>query len=228
MTVVAPAVRLVAALRSGVRLVARPGGVAHLYAGALTPSGRWVVRAGRTVCGARTRRLQVLAGGCADLDPGRGPRMCRRCMPVLPPSMGRPGGLVSRDDWLAAYAHLTVEDLKTAARWACTVDQSHQVGFLAQLLFDPPKRHTRRPLEGHDADVVELHRLIETRRRVLVATERTPEERAHLEQQRADETHNRALADRARRQEAAVDRALERSARGGYLLPHERQLLSSA
>jgi len=115
------------------RLVARPTGVAHVYTGPLTPSGRSIPRSGRPACRAWTRRLYVLspAGDVADADPRGLCTRCVTCLAVLP----RPAGQVtSRSDYLATYGHVTAGDLAADAVTATTAEEIDTVGHLSLLV----------------------------------------------------------------------------------------------
>ena len=87
----------------------------------------------------------------------------------------------------------------------------------------PPARRT--PAQ---AAVAQLHDDLHSMRARLVAAERTPEEREAAQQMRETQALNDALAERQRRRAAAVENSLDRKRRGGYLAPHERELIKSA
>ena len=216
MSTLSPALRVLAAVRSGAHLAGRPRGVVHLYSGPLTRSGRFVPAAGLTVCRAATRRLTVVEPPLPSKAPDLGGRrFCRRCTAALPPSLGvavqQP---VSRDDWAAAYGHLTVDDLVLAARWTQSTGECHQVGLVASIVLGP---QGKRPVD--DA--------IKARRPKLVAAERTEQERAenHARRDAADAEHARII--RADREDRRRSRIHERRRHGGYLTPWERQLIAS-
>lgn len=214
-------------------LVTRPGSrVFHVYAGPLTPSGRFVPRVARTACGARTRRLSVLERVGSVLDLG-GRRVCGRCSARLSAVARRAEQPVSRDDFLRVYGGLsgvTLGDLVVALAMCTTVDENRRVAYVASVVhgFMEPTG-TRRPVEAgrrqarYDFEVELLRQ-----RRVLTAAERTPEEVEAAARRREDETARSAQLYAARRKAAAMDRALDRRQRGQYLMPHERALLSSA
>lgn len=202
------------------RLVGRPRGVAHVYVGPLTPSGRWVPRAGRAVCGTRTRRLSLLELDGTALDPV-GRRMCARCSTRLLSAARRVEQSYSRDFVLTKYHHLKVQHLAYANALATSVDETHRIGAVTLQILGPGNPRgdqTQRAI--HD-----LHRQIVARRRLLVAANRTPEEIEAAEQRRAIDAHNDAVVRAARSRDVAVGRALDRRARGGYLMPAERELL---
>lgn len=225
MSTLSPALRTLAALRAGAHLVGRPTGVAHIYQGALTPSGRYVPSKAATVCRAATRRLTVLEGAAA-LGPGR--RVCRRCQVLLPPSLGVETGkqLTTRDEWSAAYAHLTVGDLVLAAAWCRTVEETHQVGYVTTLVHGP--QPFRQPAVGAEGRALfDLHSRVLFRRRQLVAAARTPEEIEEARRRAEDQAEDDARIQAARRRQVAIDQAVDRRNRGGYLTPHERQLVAS-
>lgn len=221
---IAPGVRLVAALRFGAVLVARPRGVVHVHDGRLTPNGS-VPASVRPFCGTRSRRLRVV--GTVDAMPNLigGRRFCRSCTRRLPAALGRrvsePG---PRDEWLATYDGLTVEDLTVAARWTRTVDETYQVDRLALMLHGPKPL---RPATAEQCALRDLHDLIEKRRRDLTRAAQTPEERAEAEARREAADHDRRRLAAARSKDAAVARAVERRERGQYLMPHERELLGT-
>ena len=220
--------RVVAATRSGALLAhrARRGCVVHLHTGPRTPSGRFAAAAGRTVCHTRTRRLTVLdtAAPCIDLA---GRRFCRRCTTALPACWGSAEArLVTNDDWAETYAHLTVADLVQVTRWCRTVEETHQVGRLALLLFRPAP--ARRPADGsHAAEVYDLDRFITQRRRHLALEALTPEELEARARAAEIEASNDQMLRESRARAGRVARVQERAARGHYLLPHERELLGT-
>lgn len=123
----------------GSRLVARPTGVAHVYTGPLTPSGRYVPRGRRTVCRARTRRLAVLPVERSSTLAAHGsslPRLCARCSACLAPvNTGQAEPPVSRDDYRRVYAGTDPFELIIAARLAETPDELAAVGHLSLVLF---------------------------------------------------------------------------------------------
>lgn len=224
MSDLSPALRTIAALRAGGHLVGRPSGVAHIYSGPLTPSGRFVPSKAATVCRAATRRLTVLEGAAA-LGPGR--RVCRRCQVLLPPALGVETGkqLATRDEWAAAYAHLTISDLVLAAAWCRTVEETHQVGYVTTLVHGP--QPFRQPAVGAEGrDLFDLHARVLFRRRQLVAAARTPEEIQAARWAAEDRAEEDARILASRRQQVAIAKAVDRRTRGQYLTPHERQLIA--
>jgi hypothetical protein len=159
-----------------------------------------------------------------------GRRFCRSCTDRLPAALGADSRsvLVSRDDWSAAYAGLTIEDLMVAAAWCRTVDETHQVGRIALMLYGPkPLRHAVATVPK-GARVLALHEAIEKRRDRLRNAELTDAERAAQVARREAETAERQRIQSARRSAAVLDKAMDRRARGGYLMPHERELLQSS
>lgn len=211
---------LFAAAGPRARLAGRPRGVAHIYVGPLSPSGRYVARGGRTACRAHTRRLSILAPLSMRRGGPSSRRVCARCSARLAPHR-RAEQLPSRDDILRDYGSVTIPQLTASAAACTTVSESHQLGLIASVLFGQPKRHAT-VLDARDAAVRDLHRLIEADRKTLVAELRTPEEFA-ADQERARrqvETSNRIQ--QARRDEARVAAAYDRQARGKYLAPWER------
>lgn len=231
----APAVRLIAAVRAGAVLTHRPGSrVAHLYSGSLTPSGRWVPRAGRAACHQHTRRLSVLPEPGVSLGLEQvltdGRRMCRRCMAVIPAALGctTARDLVDRQDLAKVYASLTPADVALAGRWAVTSSESHQVSRLALILFGPKPLTRRSQRTPAQVELIAMHAAIQDRRRHLVAKERTAEERDELAERRDAEQHDRDRIAAAAREEAYVTKLAGRAARGGYLTKTERERLRSA
>lgn len=226
---IAPSLRLVGAVAAGAVLVGRPrSGVLHVYTGPLTPSGRFVAAVGRTVCRAHTRRLTVLELATPQLDL-RGRRVCRRCMPLLPAALGRADSAdlgPARDEWLDAYGHLTVDDVRQAALWCRTVDETHQVGRVATMLHGEKPRGLPARLTPAQAAVRDLHDTVERRRKQLVAAERTDEERAAVARGREVDDIERRRVDKGRRDEATRDRIREKARAGKYIAPWERQLVS--
>lgn len=218
MSAVAPALRLVAALRAGACLVARPrSGVAHLYHGPVTP-GAHVPRGRRVFCGVRTRRMTTVV----ELRPRR---WCRRCNALTSQTTDH---LRTRDDWLTAFGHLTMTDVHTAADWSRTVAETHQVGTVARMVYGSKPwviESKRAALVGEKRDLLRLHEAIEGRRRYLTSRERTDEERAAIAADREAEAHNQALLRKARSDEAATAHAVELAAGGHYLTPWERAAL---
>lgn len=210
MTTVMPALRVLNALHAGAVLVARPRGVVHIHTGRLSRNGHAVPSTERPMCRARTRRLTVVGHDSGDILPAvAGRRFCRTCIKILPPRLGYDMPLLSRDDWLTAFSALTIDDLWIATGWIWTVDEAHQVSRVLQMVHGP----------GHTA----LRRAINDRRRARQAANRSTEDIAHVQALRKAEQHDRSLVDTARRLEVARDRALERNRAGAYLMPWERQ-----
>lgn len=205
MTTVAPAVRLLSAVRAGEYLAARPHGRVHVYVGPLTPSGRFIPSKRPTVCRARTRRLTVVERLTESFDL-RGRRVCARCLTKLEQRVGL---LVSRDDWAAAFGHLTVEDLMLAAKWTRTVDECHQVGFLSSVVLGPG---ATKPVDS----------VLNKRRRELANRELTPDEREARKQERKEQAEEDARIAVARRKNGQMARRLDRENRGQYIAPWER------
>lgn len=209
-------------------LVARPGGVVHVAVAPPTPSGRFIPVAARTVCRTRTRRLGVIPRGSAS-DLLRGRRVCVRCTKILAGRvLGLDGKPMPRDVELKVFGFLTLRNLVTLAKSCATVQETHQVGRLAMMLYGPapvkaPARRT--PAEAERAD---LEQLILRVRRHLVAAERTPEEREAAQRRRETEAFNDALSESQRRRAVAIENAEERRQRGGYLTAAERELVKSA
>lgn len=226
---IAPGLRLVAAMRAGARLAGRPGAgrVWHVYTGPVTASGRFVPAAGRPLCGARTRRLGLLEPTASlGLDLA-GRRVCRRCTAVLPPSLGHSTRkrLLTRGDWVAAYDHLTLTDLEQAAAWTRTVAECHQVATVVSQTMGPkpltpPARRT-----SEQTRLVDLHDFLNARRRHLAEVEKTTEEQAADQATRErDAEAYRRITD-ARRRAGREAYATDKARRGEYLMPHERDWL---
>lgn len=217
---------LVVARMHGV-LVARPrSGVFHVYAGPLTPSGRFLPRAARTVCRAYTRRLSVLErdGSVLDLD---GRRMCARCRVRLVKVAGRALQPVRREACEEFYAGLTLADIVTATALAETPDETHRIGFAMGLRFPPAP--LRRPAPVTDRDVFrgalfDVNAALLRRRRHLVAAARTPEEVEAARRQREVEAEDDARLLAAHKRGGRVARAQDRANRGQYLTEWERPL----
>ena len=140
-------------------LVARPHGVAHVYVGRLTPSGRRTPRhGGRAVCNTRTGVLWVVERSWGPLDPGAR-RLCRRCVAVLDPGKAGAATPTTRGDWVHRFDGLTAFDLALAAFMAETLAEVERTEYLAMLLVgwpamktDPvvsPAGKVSRPLLGH-------------------------------------------------------------------------------
>lgn len=227
---IAPALRLVAAVRGGAHLTYRPGSrVLHVYRGPLTRSGRWVPRAGRTVCGARTRQLSVLERASLALDSGDR-RVCLRCEAAMPDAMGRAVtvDVGSRDAMKAAYDGLTPALLRWAGARCLTSSESHQIGRVASIVLGEKPANAPALRSAAQAELAAMWDEIYAHRRHLVDAERTPDERAardHVKQARRD-LEQRIAAQRSK--DAQRNRALDRRSRSQYLTPHERELLASA
>jgi hypothetical protein len=228
MSAIAPGIRVLAAVRAGAVVVGRPRGVVHIYSGPLTRSGASAPTGAAPFCGTRSRRLRVL-GKADDLSsfPGTGRRFCRSCTRRLPAALGVDGRRVlgdQREDWMAAFADLTVSDLHTAAGWCRTVSETHQVGRLLQMLHGPKPV---RPRDVAGRALQAAHELVEKRRRILTTAERPAEEREGIVARRAAETAAHVRQQREHRRGYAAARAAERAALGKYLAPHERELLAT-
>lgn len=237
-----PALRILAAVAGGAVLVGRPRGVVHVYAGALTRSGRAVPAAARPVCRSNTRRLRVLVTpesrgrlighatitATGDLA-GRNRRFCRTCVAMLPARLGGgSGALVTRDDWIAAYSDLTVADLGLATAWARTVEETHQVSTVLSQIHGPKPLRPARDRTPAEEELVAAYDAVNARRRRLTVAAMTDDEREAVRAARETELFNRRLTERQRRKAIAIEKAQERARTGSYLFPHERQLLDSA
>lgn len=226
---IAPGLRVVAALRAGSVLVARPRGTVHIHAGRLTRKGATVPTGVRPFCGVRSRRLRVVghSGDLSVLGARTGRRFCRRCIDRLPAVLGVDDRqqLVTRDDWLTAYGTLTAADLTAAAVWCRTVDEAHQVSRVILMQFGP--KPLNRFASPRATQLWDLHERVEVRRRRLVNRDRTEAERAQIVAMRDAEAADRQRTAKARRQEAAIDRAHERRRAGTYMTPYEKGLVGT-
>lgn len=226
-TQVGVGLRVVAAFAAGAAPAARTRSrVVHLYVGKPSRSGRYASTKGRVVCGVRCLRLPLLSPGSDVADLG-GRRFCRRCTSLVPTSLGTDvHRLVAREDIAAAYGHLTIRDLRTAARWTTSVDDTHLVARVAAVVLGPPKMFGRRSAD--EQAVFDLDRFIIRRRDQLRARELTAEEiEDRRARQEADSVRDAAVL-ASRRKSDAMDRALDRRNRGAYLTPWERQLVNTA
>lgn len=199
------------------RLVGRPTGVAHIYSGSMTRSGRMVPTAGRPACRLATRRLYLLPLDGPALTPASRP-ICTRCLARLTKAAARTASLQSRGEFIAAYGHLEPCHLIYAAGLATTVADTHRIGMVAQMLFGPAGVW---PL--HHDEWAALDATIIGRRRALATALRTPEEVEAARRAREIEAYNDELARAGRRRQERVDRIQDRQRRGGYLAPWERE-----
>lgn len=128
----------------GAHLVARPRtGVAHVYRGPLTRSGRYVPSTRRPECRARTRRLSVLAWGedwtsLAPVPPTGMPRLCARCSASLGRSLpipGEAGQHTHRSQHAAAHADLAQADVALGLLMAEDLEELAAAAWLSLLLF---------------------------------------------------------------------------------------------
>jgi len=145
-------------------LVHRPTGRLHVYTGPLTPSGRYVPRSARTVCRARTRRLEVATHRVSSLNlDATLPGLCRRCSARLESSASRAEQRHTpntRAEFLAAYRDLDAADLAFALTMATTPAEVDAAAHLTLALFDVAGTlagftdHGRnwRPLHAHVVD----------------------------------------------------------------------------
>ncbi|WP_300680684.1 hypothetical protein [Nocardioides sp.] len=225
MATIAPALLLVAALRSGSVLAERPGSAAVARRLRPTADGKAVAHVCTTgrllpVCGARTRRLAQLPDGVAVLGSDR--RVCRRCTARL---AGGAPVTTTRAEMDAAFGNLTVEDLAAIAGWARSVEESHQIGRVLMMRFGCAPRNPT-TAEGKALRAVELD--LYRHRRKLESAERSPEERARIVAQREAEQYDRDVIRAARIQQDRVDIAVARRAQDRYLPTWERELLPTA
>lgn len=216
--------RVLAAVRAGAHLVARPVGVVHLAeAGPLTSSGLFLPRSSGPYCGARTRRLRVFGAGVSGLQ-AAGRRFCRRCTAALPLSLGADvKQLRTRDDDLTAYGHLTVADFTVAATWCRTVEETHQVGRIALVVHGPTP--VRRPTDpaGTAYDLWAFEQALLSRRRTLAVRALTPDELAAREAERDQQALVDDLARRGRARSRRLDRLHDMANQGRYLTRSERE-----
>jgi hypothetical protein len=224
------ALTLVSALRLGAKLVSRRRGVAHVYRGPLTKSGRFVPAGRAVVCGQRTARLSVLLDGLDALGVD-GLRLCRRCAPLLdafPPDSPYAGRvLVTFDDKAAAFEHLTALDFAKAALWCQTVQETHQLGTLMSLVLGTEPLRKPEPGTCKYMHWLAVRALIK-RRAYLRERELSPEQRAERDARAAADNDEQIRIQAARTRQARIDRAQDRARRGQYLMPHERELLERA
>lgn len=153
-------------------LASRPRGVPHVYVGPLTPSGRQVPRAGRTVCRARTRRLTVIPSERrSSLDPCGPSRVCARCSACLSRD-GQAEPLTSRAAYLEEYSGATKADVAFALELAATVAEVDAAAHLSLVLFGVAGCNDG--FTEHGRDWVSLHQLV-FRHRGRVGAFNTPE-----------------------------------------------------
>lgn len=150
----------------GALLVARPAGVTHVYVGPLTPSGRYIPRAARTVCRAHTRQLRVTD------DRGLGKRMCARCSARLT-RLQAGGAPRTRDDYLTRYGHLTAWDLALELTTAEDTAALDEAAFLSLLVVG--HFGCKEPVTTPDGDTwPSLHQLAGTNRHRLAGYPEDP------------------------------------------------------
>lgn len=126
------------------RLVARPTGVAHVYTGPLTPSGRFVPRRSRTVCRTRTAQLHTLPQperwSSLTCEAAAFPRLCARCTACLDRVRARSRQATTtpctRHAALAAWAGTTKADIAFALDLATSPSEVDAAAWLSLLLFD--------------------------------------------------------------------------------------------
>jgi hypothetical protein len=201
-------------------LAARPAGVAHVYTGPLTPSGRFIPRTGQTVCRARTRRLHVVAipPRWSSLLPEAAdqlPRLCARCSTCLAACRDRrdPRGTTapdgpsrqveqpSRQAYRDTFAHLGLVELLAGAVVADCRDELAVVGHLALLLHG--WRACQDPIPAPGGRVLpSLHQVLAHQRSVLA-----PDAFAIANHTRAAEYAEKARGRRAAQNQAARDAA---------------------
>lgn len=221
---------LFAAAGRGTHIVGRPrsiSGVAHLYTGPLTRTGRHVPLRGRPVCGARTRRLSVLEFPVAlEAGPdGDDRRVCARCRSCLVESRQdrRQPTAPTRDDLAATYGHLSVNQLAAHARASRTRDEIDLVSAVA--LMNVGTVAGQRPIVLADGTHgPSLNDVIARRRRALRLADPTPQEAARDARLRARDEEDR---DAARRRRTA-DWEEKQAERAGRRAPHPRDLVARA
>jgi hypothetical protein len=203
-------------------LAARPAGVAHVYTGPLTPSGRFIPRTGQTVCRARTRRLHVVAipPRWSSLLPEAAdqlPRLCARCSTCLArrrtfarprrwtPRPGRSSSPSPADQYRAAYAD-TSPGRSCGSPGAVVADCRDElavVGHLVARCFTGGAPATGpTPLHPAAASCGRFTRSSPTSRRVLA-----PDAFAIANHTRAAEYAEKARGRRAAQNQAARDAA---------------------
>lgn len=124
-------------------LVARPSGVTHVYAGPLTPSGRFAPRAARPVCRTHTRQLHVLPSlerrSSLDARAANRHRLCVRCTARLDRDRDRSRRATktpcSRAAALELYAGTGREDVAFALNLAASPAEVDAAAWLSLLLF---------------------------------------------------------------------------------------------
>lgn len=222
-----------AAARMHAVLVHRPGSdVFHVYAGPLTPSGRFVPRAARPVCSARTRRLSVVVRTGVTVHLA-GRRMCARCAARMSATAHRaaqpPSNVHERKTFWEATG-VDSPDLVVALAVASSVEEVHAIAHVTTLLkgFFDVSSHRRPETPGKAQGRWDFETELVRRRRELVAAERTEEERTAARAARDAEADDRERTRARRAREAQVDRARDRHRTGQYMRPHERELLDSA
>lgn len=212
-----PLIDLIRAAGPGSRLVARPAGVAHVYAGPLTPSGRYVPTSARTVCRAHHRRLTVLPERWSSLAPAGSVyrRLCTPCRTRLVSRARRAPALVTHDDVVDAYRGTTVPELAACVVDAATTEETHRIGRVASALYGPPRvRFTQSRMSPIEHALCDLHDAIHHARRLLASAERSPEDQARIYAER--DSRSRALIDSiARRKKQAWQEREDRIARIG-------------
>lgn len=180
------------------KLVARPRGVLHAYTGPLTPSGRWVPRAGRTACHAHTRTLAVVS-----LPTVGSRRVCGRCTARLTTPRTGEAGRMTRDDALDLYRDVTPFDLAVDAWRAETVEDVERDEWLALLVVGYPACKTDPVIAPTGKENPPLDDLIaRARRRVCGVRDSLAWTRDQIN---ADEANTRDAA-KARRGEGRRDR----------------------
>lgn len=130
--------------------------------------------------------------------------------------------LVTRADWIAAYRHLTVDDLAQAARWTRTTGECHQVSMVLTQVTGPKPM---RPTTEQARVLIGVHNDLNRRRRQLAEAEKTAEELAADHARREAEVDETRRITDARRRAGREAYATDKARRGGYLMPHERDWL---
>lgn len=149
---------------------------------------------------------------------------------VLPASITPDGyehhDVYTRSQSVAAYHHLTLDDLVTASRWCRTTAEHHQVDRVLLQQFGPRPMGARYEKRAPARQVLwDAHESVDRDRRRLVAEERTEDERAANHEAAAVEASDRRRTRKSRNHLAEAERARRRADRGDYLTPHERDLL---
>lgn len=219
---------LTVARMHGVLAGRRRSAVYHVYVGPTTPTGR-SPRGVRPVCSARTRPLTILRRCGVTVDV-HGRRMCANCSARLTAMARRAEQPPSNVDQRKAFFEatgVTSSDLVVALAVASSVEETHAIANVTNLLFGPAS--FRRPKAAGKAQArYDFEAELLRRRRSLATAELTPEERDAIEAKREAEAMRDEQIRAQRTKDDQMNRALDRRIRSAYLMPHERELLNSA